>query len=189
MTNEELGLLTKAETNDIIQLGNGTFVQKLETDPINGELCCGCCYFLTGPCRVQLMEKCIEEQKKLHWNYWKEVKVKQARKRLSLREFIHTNNYRDEDIDVEIDGTETYMCICFGDIRLTPEGEKEFGECLDKLYMDGLCITCDDDDAFDDYFEGKGIVYQGEKFVHALNGDIASSLYERWFEGPDAVLI
>jgi hypothetical protein len=118
-----------------------------------------------------------------------------AKKNVTLREFLHIMNTTDNDIDMSVDGTDTYMAVCFGDIKFTPEGEKMFGDCLDKLHVDGRCIVGEesDYDQYDDYLEGEsedgGLLRTAEILLHALAGYCSCSNYDKWFEGDDAKLI
>ena len=118
-----------------------------------------------------------------------------TRNKVTLREFFHVMNASDNDIDMSVDGTDTCMAVCFGDIKFTPEGEKMFGDCLDNLHVDGQCIVGEDSDydQYYEYWEGDGDdggrLRTAEILLHALAGYCSCSDYDKWFEGDDAKLI
>lgn len=102
-----------------------------------------------------------------------------AKEKLTLREFIHLKNREEDDIDMSVDGTDCYIAVVFGDIRLTPAGERQFKSCLDGLHVDGHCIVGDDD----------GRLHAAEILLNALAGYCPASKYTEWFEGSEAKLI
>lgn len=118
-----------------------------------------------------------------------------AANNVTLREFFHVMNVTNNDIDMSVDGTDTYMAVCFGDIKFTPEGEKMFGDCLDKLHVEGRCITGRESDyyQYDDYLDGEsedgGLLRTAEILLNALAGYCSCHNYYKWFEGDDAKLI
>ena len=119
-----------------------------------------------------------------------------AKTNVTLREFFHVMNSTDKDIDMSVDGTDTCMAVCFGDIKFTPEGEKMFGDCLDNLHVEGGCIIMGEDadyDKYDEYYEGDsedgGRLRTAEILLHALAGYCYCEDYDKWFEGDDAELI
>ena len=109
--------------------------------------------------------------------------------KVTFREFLHVHNATDDDIDMYVDGTNCYMAVCFGDIRLTPEAEAEFGECLDKLRVEGTYVVSDNDEDYDIVDEDEGLLFKAACFIEALAGYCSESDYEKWFEGDDAKLI
>lgn len=118
-----------------------------------------------------------------------------AKKNVTLREYLHAMNATDNDIDMSVDGTDTYMAICFGDIKFTPEGEKVFGDCLDNLHVDGQCIVGEDSDydQYDEFLEGEskdgGRLRTAEILLNALAGYCSCSDFDKWFEGDGAKLV
>lgn len=118
-----------------------------------------------------------------------------AKEKLTLREFIHLKNREEDDIDMSVDGTDCYIAVVFGDIKLTPEGEKEFKSCLDGLHVDGHRIMGNDDDyeAYETWLEeggdDGGRLYAAVVLLYALAGYCSTSNFAKWFEGKDAKLI
>lgn len=118
-----------------------------------------------------------------------------AKNKVTLREFFHVMNNTDQDIDMSVDGTDTYMAVCFGDIKFTPEAEKEFGDCLDNLHVNGRSIEGEDADydQYEEYWDGNsddgGRLRKAEILLHALAGYCSCSDYDKWFEGKEAKLI
>ena len=118
-----------------------------------------------------------------------------AKEKLTLREFIHLKNLEENDIDMSVDGTNCYIAVVFGDIKLTPAGEKQFKRCLDGLHVDGHCIVGDDDDyeAYETWLEeggdDGGRLHDAEVLLYALAGYCPCSKYDEWFEGSEAKLI
>ena len=118
-----------------------------------------------------------------------------AKELLTLREFIHLKNCEEDDIDMSVDGTDCYIAVVFGDIKLTPKGEQEFGSCLDGLFVYGHSIMGDDND-YEAYYaweeegwgEG-GRLHAAEVLLKALAGYCPVSKFHEWFEGKDAKLI
>lgn len=104
---------------------------------------------------------------------------------LTLREYIHRHNNVSQDIDVVIDGTETCISICFGDIRITSEAEKHFAKCLDLMVVtqdDVIISLCSED--YDEYNSKQtGLISLTEEFVNALAGFCSHKKYQSWFEG------
>lgn len=109
--------------------------------------------------------------------------------KVTFREFLHGHNATDDDIDMSVDGTSCYMAVCFGDIRLTPEAEAEFGECLDKLRVEGACVVSDNDEDYDLIDEDHGLLYKAACFIESLAGYCSCTDYDKWFEGETAKLI
>ena len=107
----------------------------------------------------------------------------------TFREFLHRNNVTYNDIDMNVDGIDCYESICFGDIRLTPEDEAEFGECLDKLRVEDEFIVSDNDEDYDLIDENQGLLYKAACFIEALAGRCSCTDYDKWFEGETAKLI
>lgn len=107
----------------------------------------------------------------------------------TFREFIHKHNNTEDDIDMSVDGIGCLMALCFGDIRLTPEGEAEFGECLDKLRVDGACVVSANDEDYDLIDEDKGLLHKAACFIESLAGYCSCVDYDKWFEGETAKLI
>ena len=107
----------------------------------------------------------------------------------TFREFLHRHNATDNEIDMNVDGVDCYETICFGDIRLTPEAEAEFGECLDKLRVEGTCVVSDNDEDYDLVDEDRGLLFKATCFIESLAGYCSVNDYEKWFEGDDAKLI
>lgn len=107
----------------------------------------------------------------------------------TFREFIHRMNYTEDDIDMSVECTSCYMAVCFGDIRLTPEGEAEFGECLDHLKVDGTCVVSDNDEDYALINEDKGLLHKAACFIESLAGYCSCVDYDKWFEGETAKLI
>lgn len=115
-----------------------------------------------------------------------------ANKNVTLREFFHVMNSFDNDIDMSVDGTDTYIAVCFGDIKFTPEGEKMFGDCLDNLHVEGGCVIMGEDadyDKYDDYYGDGGRLRTAEILLHSLAGYCTCEDYDKWFLGEDAKLI
>ena len=108
---------------------------------------------------------------------------------VTFREFLHMHNATEDHIDMGVDGTDCYMAVCFGDIRLTPEAETEFGECLDKLRVEGTCVVSDNDEDYDLVDEDRGLLFKATCFIESLAGYCSVNDYEKWFEGDDAKLI
>lgn len=108
---------------------------------------------------------------------------------VTFREFLHAHNATEDDIDMYVDGTNCYMAVCFGDIRLTPEAEAEFGECLDKLRVEGTCVVSDNDEDYDLIDEDEGLLFKAVCFIEALAGWCSCEDYDKWFEGENAKLI
>lgn len=109
---------------------------------------------------------------------------------VTFREFLHVHNATEDDIDMSVDGYAVSLDICFGDIRLTPEAEKEFGECLDKLRVEeGTCVVSDNDEDYDLIYEDRGLLFKAACFIESLAGYCSVNDYEKWFEGDDAKLI
>ena len=108
---------------------------------------------------------------------------------VTFREFLHMHNATEDDIDMGVDGTDCYMAVCFGDIRLTPEAETEFGECLDKLRVEGTCVVSDNDEDYDLVDEDRGWLFKAACVIESLAGYCSVNDYEKWFEGDDAKLI
>lgn len=117
------------------------------------------------------------------------------KEKLTLREFFHLKNREEADIDMLVDGTDCYLAVVFGDIKLTPAGERKFHYCLDGLHVDGNRIVGDDDDheAYETWLEdggdGGGRLHDAEILLNALAGYCLSSKYDEWFDGKDAKLI
>ena len=107
----------------------------------------------------------------------------------TFREFLHRHNATYNDIDMSVDGTSCYTAVCFGDIRLTHEAEAEFGECLDKLRVDGTCVVSDNDEDYDLIDENQGLLYKAACFIESLAGYCSCTDYDKWFEGETAKLI
>lgn len=123
---------------------------------------------------------------------------KKENAKMTFREFIHGHNATDDDIDMSVDGTDCYMTVCFGGIRLTPEAEAEFGECLDKLRVEGACVVSDiegacvvsdNDEDYDLIDENQGLLYKAACFIESLAGYCSCADYDKWFEGENAKLI
>lgn len=119
-----------------------------------------------------------------------------ANKNVTLRQFFHVMNSFDNDIDMSVDGTDTYIAVCFGDIKFTPEAEKMFGDCLDNLHVEGGCVIMGEDSdyaKYDEYYEGNsedgGRLRTAEILLHSLAGYCDCEDYDKWFEGDNAKLI
>ena len=50
----------------------------------------------------------------------------------SVRDYLHTLNVLNKDIDVSVDGTDTCVAVCGGEIKITPYGEEVYKEVLDN---------------------------------------------------------
>lgn len=115
-----------------------------------------------------------------------------AKEQLTLREFIHLKNREEDDIDMEVDGTDCYIAVVFGDIKLTPEGEQKFKGCLDGLHVVGHCVLGNDDDyeAYQKWMEegegDGGWLLDAEILLCALAGYCSTSNFSKWFEGKEA---
>lgn len=113
--------------------------------------------------------------------------------RTSFRDYLHALNVMGEDVDVSVDGTGFVIAVC-PPIALTPDGEKEFGEVLDTLYVDveeyGNCVMSDSDEDYDLYDEYETGKLQGAiELLASLAGYCPSSKFDKWFEGEDAKMI
>lgn len=109
--------------------------------------------------------------------------------KVTFREFIHRHNDTEDDIDMNVDGIGSLMAVCFGDIRLTTEGETEFGECLDKLRVEGTCVVSDNEEDYELIDEDQGLLYKAACFIESLAGYCSCTDYDKWFEGETAKLI
>lgn len=112
------------------------------------------------------------------------------RNNISVREFFHVHNQIEEDIDLSVDGADCFIAVCFGEIKLTKEGERVFGDMLNSLRMSGYCIVSDNNADYDEYERYEmGKLTLAKDFLLALAGYCSSSNYEKWFEGDDAELL
>jgi len=94
----------------------------------------------------------------------------------TLREWIHALNILEEDKDIYVSGIDSIAVVasCHG-VKITPEGEKQWGKVLDGAYVE------------DCYIENK--TKSSWKFLASLAGYCPASDYEKWFEGDNAKLI
>ena len=113
----------------------------------------------------------------------------------SVRDYLHTLNVLNKDIDVSVDGTDICIAVCGGEIKITPYGEEVYKEVLDNenLYVDvaefGNCILSENDDDYYLVDDDEGALVKASEFLYALAGYCGSGHYAKCFEGDDAKLI
>ena len=108
--------------------------------------------------------------------------------RVTLREYLHSLNVVNKDVDIFVDGHDVTIAIC-PPIKLTPEGESEFGYLLDNkdIYVDSdIDVVMSDNE--DDY-KSDGNLWKVSKFVIYLAGYCPTYKFNKWFEGDDAKLV
>ena len=109
----------------------------------------------------------------------------------TIREYFHALNILCEDVDVSVDGADD-GCAVVTPIKLTQNGEKEWGSLLDNkdLYVDvekyGNCILSDNDDDYEQIEDSEGNLYDALSFIWSLAGYCPASKFDEWFEGDDA---
>ncbi|NCB16843.1 MAG: hypothetical protein EOM65_11800 [Synergistales bacterium] len=103
-----------------------------------------------------------------------------ANGRKTFRQFLKETDDRKEDIDVNVDGLDG-MAYVGGSVRLTPEGEKVFGDALDKCYMIGRSTVGWDDDDTDDKDGIPACAYRALDFLQSAAGYCSESLFKEWF--------
>lgn len=123
----------------------------------------------------------------------------------SVAQFLSMMNAFENDVDVVVDGTDTYIACVGGDIKFTPKGKEYFKDAL-ELPMQGYCVfgepqDYEDLDKWDEWYyenwdnegntqsEPYSRLRKASELFNALAGYCPSNKYEQWFEGEDAVKI
>lgn len=111
----------------------------------------------------------------------------------TLFEYLKENNSIPQSKDYSIDGTDCQMAIDFGEIKITPLGLEKFHDCLTHMLVDELNSSIISPDLIDytEYDENpnEGVIADTVEFINALAGYCKWTLYEKWFEGPQAKMI
>ena len=108
--------------------------------------------------------------------------------KVTLREYLHSLNVVNKDVDIYIDGDVVEIAIC-PPIKLTPAGEEKWGNLLDNkdIYVDTEISMVMSDNEHD--YESHGNLCEVEKFITYLAGFCPTSKYDEWFDGDDAKLV
>lgn len=103
--------------------------------------------------------------------------------RITLGEWMHKVQMRDEDRDIAVDGCDM---IAYCGTRLTPAGIAVYGSVL-GLPMEGDCVVSDDDADYE-FFDEEGEPNQDSKLIKAwemlssMAGYCDSDFYDSMFE-------
>lgn len=108
--------------------------------------------------------------------------------RVTLRDYLHSLNVINKDVDIFVDGHDLAIAIC-PPIKLTPEGEAEFGGLLDNkdIYVNSDIDVVMSDNEND--YKPDGNLWKVSKFVIYLAGYCPTYKFNKWFEGDDAELV
>lgn len=114
----------------------------------------------------------------------------EIRYNVTLREWLHARNSAEEDVDVQVDGTDCFIAVCFGEMKFTKEALEYFKDCLDNMYVCENIILSKNDEDYADYEErGEGRLALTEELLKSLAGYCSCEDYEKWFENEEATLI
>ena len=107
-----------------------------------------------------------------------------AEKNYTLGEFITMVNKMQIDVDVEVDGTDCYIALCWG-VKLTAEGKKHFAKAL-TLPMEYHCVISNNNKDYDDYDRnGTGALADAKELLYALAGYCDCDDWDKWFKDID----
>lgn len=96
----------------------------------------------------------------------------------------YVNDFND-DIDVNVDGTDFSCALCAG-TELTDEGKKHFEKALTLPVRDKWLVECDDDDEYDKYDNGEeNVIDLAIELIAGLSGQIPTSKFRKWFREID----
>ena len=72
----------------------------------------------------------------------------------TLGKLIDLVNDFEQDIDVDVDGTDFSIALCHG-TELTEEGKKHFATALELPIREKWVVECDDSEEYDKYDDGE----------------------------------
>ena len=105
-----------------------------------------------------------------------------ALKNFTFGKLIDWVNDMEEDIDVNIDGTDCGMALCHG-IELTDEGKAHFAKALELPVRDKWLVECDDEDEYDKYEEGEeSVLGLAVELLEGMAGYISASKWDLYFK-------
>ena len=105
-----------------------------------------------------------------------------ALKNFTFGKLIDWVNDFEEDIDVNIDGTDCGMALCHG-TELTKEGKAHFAKALELPVRDKWLVECDDDEEYEKYDEGEdSVLGLAVELLEGLAGYISVGKFELYFK-------
>ena len=100
----------------------------------------------------------------------------------TLRKLINWVNDFEEDIDVNVDGTDFGIAFCHG-TELTEEGKKHFAKALELPIREKWLVECDDSEEYDKYDNGEeSSVGLAVELLEGLAGYISQREYDLYFK-------
>ena len=100
----------------------------------------------------------------------------------TLRKLINWVNNFEEDIDVNVDGTDFGIALCHG-TELTEEGKKHFAKALELPIREKWLVECDDSEEYDKYDNGEeSSVGLAVELLEGLAGYISQREYDLYFK-------
>ena len=105
-----------------------------------------------------------------------------ALKDFTFGKLIDWVNDFEEDIDVNIDGTDCGMALCHG-MELTKEGKAHFAKALELPVRDKWLVECDDEEEYDKFDEGEdSVLGLAVELLEGLAGYISISKFNLYFK-------
>ena len=103
----------------------------------------------------------------------------------TLRKLINWVNDFEQDIDVDVDGTDFSIALCHG-TELTEEGKKHFAKALELPIREKWVVECDDSEEYDKYDNGEeSAVGLAVELLEGLAGYISQYEYDLYFKAID----
>lgn len=100
----------------------------------------------------------------------------------TLGKLINWVNDFEEDIDVNVDGTDFSIALCHG-TELTEEGKKHFAKALELPIREKWLVECDDSEEYDKYDNGEeSSVGLAVELLEGLAGYISIEEYDLYFK-------
>ena len=100
----------------------------------------------------------------------------------TLRKLINWVNDFEEDIDVNVDGTDFGIALCHG-TELTEGGKKHFAKALELPIREKWLVECDDSEEYDKYDNGEeSSVGLAVELLEGLAGYISQREYDLYFK-------
>ncbi len=100
----------------------------------------------------------------------------------TLGKLINWVNDFEQDIDVDVDGTDFGIALCHG-TELTEEGKKHFAKALELPIREKWLVECDDSEEYDKYDNGEeSAVGLAVELLEGLAGYISQHEYDLYFK-------
>lgn len=100
----------------------------------------------------------------------------------TLGKLINWVNDFEQDIDVDVDGTDFGIALCHG-TELTEEGKKHFAKALELPIREKWLVECDDSEEYDKYDNGEeSSVGLAVELLEGLAGYISQREYDLYFK-------